>query len=335
MTIGRSQEAAKLLEDHWSQLAAWPDAVHIRARVLDQLGEPEQAVTLLKSSLRVHPEVADNWLELGQLQNQLRQYAQAESSLRTAVGLGMTANETLIFALSTSVGRQNRTEEATKLRELFQELKKTSADPSGNRFQDAYSSALRKIAARAMLNTAALYTELGNTQRAEQIVMQLLALDPNHVTALMTLSAILRRTDRLPDAFNVQKRVLELEPGNPLNVINLASVMIDLGSLSDAEALLKDAATKSPPNAGLLHAELARVYLNLERFAEARTFARQAVDRQPIKNHYTLLAAACKALDDKGGLFEAVSAIERLERTPVNSRITGNTGNTGSLEVGP
>ncbi len=146
---------------------------------MDQMGEPEEAVKLLESSLRSNPEFVDNWLDLGQLQNQLQQYAAAEKSLRTAVAMGMTANETLIFALSTAVGRQNRADEAQQLREKFQGIEgKTSADPSGNRFQDAYSTALRQIAARAFVNAATLYNELGKRNSPEQMVMRLLNLDP-------------------------------------------------------------------------------------------------------------------------------------------------------------
>lgn len=314
MKLGRTDEAAELLEKNWSQLAAWPAAAQVRAKVMDQLGEPEEAVKLLESSLRSNPDFVDNWLDLGQLQNQLQQYAAAEQSLRTAVAMGMPANETLIFALSTAVGRQNRTDEAQKLREKFQELKKTSADPSGNRFQDAYSAALRQIAARAYLNAAALYNELGKTQQSETMVMQLLNLDPEHVTGLMTLSALLRRTGRMSDALVIQQRILELEPDNPLNVINLASVMIAMGQLEQAESKLKDAAERSRPDSGLFQAELAQLYMTLKRFDEARSFARQAAERQPSRDHYTLLAAACKELDDKGGLFEAISAIEQMDR---------------------
>ncbi len=314
MKLGRTDEAADLLEKNWSQLAAWPSAAQIRAKVLDQLGEPEQAVKLLESSLRSNPEVVDNWLELGQLQNQLQLYTDAEKSLRTAVALGMTANETLIFALSTAVGRQNRADEAKKLLEKFQELKKTGADPSGNRFQDAYSSALRKIATRAYVNAASLYSELNKPQQAEQTVMQLLALDPDHVTGLMTLSTILRRGGRLPDALMVQQRILQLEPDNPLNVINLASVMIDMGELAQAEEILKRAAEQARPDSGLLQAELAQIYMALRRYDEARSYARQAAQRQPTREHFTLLATACKALDDKGGLFEAISTIEQMDR---------------------
>ncbi len=314
MKVGRTEQAAELLEQNWSLLAASPAAVQMRAKVLDQLGQPEEAVKLLESSLRAQPNAVDNWLELGQLQNQLQLYPEAENSLRTAVALGMTANETLLFALSTAVSRQNRPEEARKLLEVFQELKKSNADPSGNRFQEAYSTALRKIAARAFMNAAALMKESNKPKEAEQYVMQLLSIDPEHVSGLMTLSALLRQSGRLPDAVLVQKRILELEPDNPLNIVNLASVLGEMGELNDAEALLKEAAQRSRPDLGLFHAELARMYLNLKRYEDARTYARQAAQRQPLQEHFALLAAACKALDDKGGLFEAISGMEQLNR---------------------
>ncbi len=112
----------------------------------------------------------------------------------------------------------------------------------------------------------------------------------------------------------MQQRILELEPENPLNVINLASVMLSMGQLEQAEALLKEAASQSRPDSGLLQAELAQLYMNLKRYEEARSFARQAAERQPTRDHFTLLAAVCKALDDKGGLFEAISAIEQMDR---------------------
>ncbi len=314
--LGRPEEADKLLAEQEAQFADSAVFAEARAHVLDQLGEAEKALSLLEKSVQAHPELAESWIQLGQLQVEVGQYEAAESSLRTAVAMGVT-NSTVIFALSNAVARQGKKEEAAQLREVYSKLR-AEADPSGNRFQEAYSSALHAIAVRAMVNLSAMYLEHGDLARSEKIVLELLALDPQHVSAHMTLSAVLRKTGRLPDAIVVHERLIRLEPDNPFNVINLASVTLEMGEFGKAEKILKDAAEKSPPNSGLLHAEVARLYFNVGRLEDARTFARQAVAREPNRAFYGVLANICKEMGDSGGVFDALEGIRKLESQSMN-----------------
>lgn len=309
--LGRSEEANKLLEDNSEQFADSPVFVQSRAHVLDLLGEVEKALGLLEISLKSHPEQAEGWIQLGQLQIEVGQFEAAESSLRTAVALGVT-NGTVIFALSNAVARQGKKKEAAELRETYSKLR-TEADPTGNRFQEAYSSALHEIAVRAMVNLSAMYLEHEDLARAEKIVLELLALDPKHVSAHMTLSTILRKTGRIPDAVVVHERILRLEPDNPFNVINLASVVMEQDGFERAEEILKEAAQKADPKSGLLHAELARLYMTVGQLEEARNYAKQAVAREPNKTYYGVLANVCKELGDTGGVFDALEAIRRID----------------------
>jgi Tfp pilus assembly protein PilF len=116
---------------------------------------------------------------------------------------------------------------------------------------------------------------------------------------------------RLADAKLVQRRLVEIEPQNLFNYVNLASVSAQMGDYQSAEAALKQAIDMRPDLA-LPYISLAQLHLQTGSLTQARWFAEGAVRREPTVQGYAVLAAACQQLGDSEGAGAAREMARKL-----------------------
>jgi tetratricopeptide (TPR) repeat protein len=94
--------------------------------------------------------------------------------------------------------------------------------------------------------------DAGDLLRGQHTAEQSLALQPRfNVSAEMTLASSLVSLHRFRDGLLHARRALEIEPGNPAAVAQVASTDVELGRYDEANALLRAAHAGSEPNATL------------------------------------------------------------------------------------
>ena len=141
----------------------------------------------------------------------------------------------------------------------------------------------------------------------EDLLLKVLALDPNHAEALDAYSSLLYAVARTKEALEIKQRVYQLEPFVPLYNGNLAQALWLDGQNDAAIALLKD--NLNGEGAGA-HLELGRIYASLGRFQEAADITQQMLSK-PIYQRFNDLI-----LDGVRLLRSAPTRVEMPENLP-------------------
>jgi len=122
--------------------------------------------------------------------------------------------------------------------------------------------------------------DLGRADRARIILTGILAVEPEHVEALLVLS--LAQADDEPRAsLENAQRVLSIEPENLLALLLCADACLELNRVTDAERYARLALDKSPW-LGAAHAVLAQALGRRGgRYEESRQSAQRAIELDP------------------------------------------------------
>jgi tetratricopeptide (TPR) repeat protein len=105
---------------------------------------------------------------------------------------------------------------------------------------------------------AAALRQIDRTQRAERVLVEVLADDPLCIEGLRLLAEILVERGRSAEALPHLERLTRISPEDPEGGALLARAERDLGQLELAQRTLENAMTIDPYN-GSVHAELARL----------------------------------------------------------------------------
>lgn len=310
MERGEDQAAIEALSDALAEGHSSPELDHHLASALSKVGRVEDAEQLLQGSLQKYEPVAENWRLLGQTQWQLEQLAEAETSLLRALELGDRSGE-LYLALTNVSSRLGKESEAERYREEFRRRREVLPEDADQPFQVTYAAAMRRNLVNTLGKAGAVFAHQGDVARAEGLLLRAIALDPDHAEILRELAMMLLEQQRVPDAWVVHRHLVELDPPNYLDCINLATVATELGDYESVERALRLAMDLRPQMA-LPYLGLARLYLDVGRFEEARWHANAAVRREPSLAAYAALAAACQELGDREAADAAREAAKQL-----------------------
>ncbi len=225
MEQGEDDKAIELFHKMPNANAAGASYWKNYAEALSRVGKVDEAVSIATEGLRNHPEDWSLWTQLGQAQMQQQKWGAAESSLRKATDLG-ELSPAAINGLATVLVRQGKDEEAKTLREKLTS-QNAPANASGT-FQETYSKALAETAIALLRNAAAVAENQKHPEWAREWLVEAIRLNPLDGNAYMDLSGVLRRENRWNDALVVHERLLEIQPKNVLNYMNLASVASSL-----------------------------------------------------------------------------------------------------------
>jgi predicted Zn-dependent protease len=116
MDLGKDSQAVEILNQAQQAGCSTPDLYNQLAAALTKLGILEDAARVAREGLTKFPQSPQNWLQLGQIQNQLGEFVQAEASLNEAIARGATS-ETVYFALATACARQGKQAAAARYRQ--------------------------------------------------------------------------------------------------------------------------------------------------------------------------------------------------------------------------
>ncbi len=308
-----------------------------------QIGEIEKAAKIADEGLNRFPNDAGLHRVSGLAKMQLQQLEQAEQSLKQAVALGDRSPSTR-NTLRGLLLRQGKAVEAKQFDEAKQSGEstetinefKTAANglpPNVSRntvtgdtdtddtvtenntgdtaFQSIYREALQRIALSLLHNACAIAIANGKAELAEPWALLAIAESPSSPAPYMDLATALRAQRRLFDAYIVHQKLVEVQPGNAYNDLNLASVAAELGEMHRAEQILTQGATKFPRVAAF-YGELAKVSLNSGDFAKAQRLALQASELEPKNVDWLIVLAVIAKNSGKNESFQEL--LDRANR---------------------
>ena len=323
-SLGKDELAISTLEKAREADISGPEIYHDLAAALARLGRADEAAKIARVGVEKFPQAGANWLQLGQTQLQLGQFAEAEASLRQVLAVGHKA-PAVFFALSTACARQDKRDEAAQFMTVFQQARQKQPVTSGDTFQSRYDEQLRGIAVATLAQAGAIYRRRGDLKRAEQLYLRACQLDPANSAVLTELVTLFRGQERIADARLAQQRLLESEPSVVFHLVNYASLSEQVGARDEAEASLKQAIAMRPDLA-IGYAGLAQLYLRQENAKDARWFAEAALHQQTTSPEETaqtclVLAAACQKLGDAAAAAAALKQAQQVAPQSSPSRL--------------
>ena len=289
MDKGGDEEAISLLEQLRGSSVRTGEVFSELARGLINLGELEKAKLILDDGIREFPKEAGLWRNKGILETQVREFENAELSLRRSIELGDRTNST-VNALVTVLMRNQKAEEANRIRQANLVEKEVSESEKSDTFQIDYEIALRKVAVRLLRLSSAVAVKEIKFEMAERFLTRAISLIPNELECYMDLSSLFRKTKRLDKAIACQVELLDRQPENVLNYINLASVASQTGDFEFANRTLLNA-TKRFPEVPYPLGELARFALAKGDFEGARAWLAKAISLEPNNVEWYFMSA--------------------------------------------
>jgi Flp pilus assembly protein TadD len=166
------------------------------------------------------------------------------------------------------------------------------------------------VAAIYLNNLGAEALQEGRLEEAERHLEHAVALAPDFVNSYSNLGVVRRRRGDLDGAFRAYRQSLELEPGQPAVLTNLASLYLLLGRTAEARAAMAAAKNRGQP----AYMQLIRGDFELRdgNLRQARRRYKQAARRSPgLPDVHLALARADRALGrPKRARREAARALE-------------------------
>jgi tetratricopeptide (TPR) repeat protein len=185
-----------------------------------------------------------------------------------------------------------------------------------------------QTAARAMSNLATFYIDDGQYQRAIGLYLQVLAKDPNDLTALYNLGYAYKGMGSAAKAAECFERLLRARPDYTEARLVLSDCYVTLGRAGDALALLQADGAKAEEDSNYLN-HMGTVLASLGRLPEAAAALSRAIALRPGEaSPYLNLARVQLAQGDRAGaiatLRKAAAAVPADAR--VQTRLTELTG---------
>jgi protein O-GlcNAc transferase len=224
---GRLGEAEAAYRAALARNADHPHAMNYLGVLLAAAGRNEEALDLLRRSVKRLPSVPEFHLNLADVLIGLGRLDGAETALRKALHLKRSA-----AAL-------------TKMGQLLYRLGRTR--PAVHQFEQALALDPSHLDARQNLGT--VLAQLGESDRARGLLRGALAVAPTHAGALNTLAALAQTNGDMAEATRHLGRVLALEPGLAPAHANLGLVLETLGSGAAAARHSRKALALSPADA--------------------------------------------------------------------------------------
>jgi tetratricopeptide (TPR) repeat protein len=308
---GKDAEAADILSKLLADGHSTDLIYHQLGTILTKLGKLDEAEAFAQQGVRAFPTCAANWLLLGQTQNQLRKFADAESSLRRAIELD-DRSSTARFALANACMRQGKQDEARESRRKFAELEASAASERGNeRFQEKYRRGLMPKVIRSLGLFGSFCFQQGDPDEGQRLLLRALSLDPGNELFLGELASNYLRLGRDADSYLVQQRLVQLDPKNASYLFNLGTTAKRIGDLPSAEMALTEVIALDP-DLSEPYASLAQIHAQMGNFEQARSYAKTGVEKYPSVSGYGILALTCEALGDENGALAAHEMASKL-----------------------
>lgn len=261
----------------------YSEAAWLLATALEQTGEPDAAIEVLRIALSYNPRFYRGQVRIAELHEKLTRWPQAADAYAKAEQLNPRAALELTprrAAALINAGQARQARDLLAARAaaadadvavlyLYAVAQRQSDDLAG---AEATAKRLRQIAptdARGMYVLAQVLEAKGDTAGAEASLRELLARDPDDATALNFLGYMFAvRGSRLDEAVDLVQRALKIEPDNPAFLDSLGWAYFRQGRLDLADRPLTVAAARLPGNS-VVQDHLGDLRFKQGRYAEA------------------------------------------------------------------
>jgi tetratricopeptide (TPR) repeat protein len=265
------------------------------ARALAATGKLAQAAIEMQAAVEADPKNAALLGDLGSIYAQQKEWPRAEREFRAMVALDPNA---AIAHLRLGLAMEAQGEPGA-LAELAQAAQLAPGD------------------ATSRLEWGKALAASGDDRQAIPIFEHVLALlpdsDSHSEEATTQLAQAYQRTDRVPEAIELFKKVLAVAPDDVAALTNLGLAYSQMQRAKDAVPVLQRAVALAPRSV-TAHQDLAAAYVQLSQYADAAVELRAALKLAPDlpQLHYNL-GLALKNEDDAAGAIPELEQAERLD----------------------
>jgi tetratricopeptide (TPR) repeat protein len=258
----------------------------VRGQVLNALGRYDEAITVLRQSISINPDLDVAHAELGNALLETGAYEEALSELDQALRL----NEENSKALQ------------SKGRALLMLSREQEAIEPLRRSAELEPDALTYITLGAVLR------ETDQLDEAQKVLDQGLSLDPQNAFGLLTMGQVLHSLNRTDEALKVIQDSIKFDAGNYLAHAELASILFDLKQNDAALSAANKSLELKPQNAFAL-GKKADIQQTLGALEDARKTIEEALALAPDNSWLLLIKGQVLS-----GLGEHEEAIESFDR---------------------
>lgn len=306
---GETSQAIEILQRGQELGFKTPEMLLVLASSYESEGRLDSAREVLAQANLDFPDAAALWLASGRVCNQLSEFAQAEVCLQHNISL-VGKSETALVLLNTAQMRQGKRDAAAITRDEIANLRK-SIRPT-DAFQETYEASLQQIAVGVFTAAGSLAEKYDRLNEAFGLYWRALELSPSDGSVCMSLASVARKQERPHDLLQIHQYLVQVEPSNLLNHLNLASVALQTGDQRLAESTLEQAIAQDP-GGYLAQAAMARLLAAFARHDEAIRYAMLVVERNPSVDSYLLLAHTYRAANKVDLAELAVADARRLD----------------------
>lgn len=247
-----------------------PEGLFILAQAYQRKQEHERACRVLEEALRLRPD-----------------FTQAH------------------YALSLSLSRLGKQEEAAKHRTIFQDLKARDQQNNAAILRVESDEFVRRTVAGVFHQAGVIFSNHEDTQRAEQCWLMAAALSPTEVAPRQALVVLYQRNGQPGQALQVLEDLIPLQPENPEHYVAQGVCHLQLGNATEAISAFQKALKMAPDSAAAC-AGLAQALIQSEgNREEALYWAKKAVELNPRPEYWVVLGVAYARLNDGSAAAEA------------------------------
>jgi tetratricopeptide (TPR) repeat protein len=286
------------------------------ARALMGLGRHDEAIKELQEDVRISPESVDSHFLLGQAFLQQQNYDKAKMYYERTIEL-QSDHLNAYYGLSTACARLKQSDKAKEYRAIFTKLRADTREDRKYGHSPADDLArIRQGTAGLSMQAAKLYQASGEIGRAEQLLKNAIAVDPNNAAPHKRMAVLYRVTNRIPAALAQCEKVRQLEPNDPACHLLIATLALQLKNANRAETAFRDFIALCP-NQSVGYRELAQLYIRTNRrLDEAKKIAKKAVELESTAENYFILGWTCQRTGDKQAALAAMQ--KAIELAPGN-----------------
>lgn len=334
-TLGMKDEANQQLStfEKQKEQGVKQDVAGVKANQANadlQAGDPQKAVTLYRESLAEDPGNARTYYDLALALDRLADYHSEREALEKAVALdaqlALPHNQLGLLDLQAnqSAEAEKQFQTAISLDPQYAEAQNNLGVLYGQLGKSAEAERLFREATennpqygQAFANLGMILASESRFPEAGQALSRAVQLQPTSTGALSAYGMVLARLNKGSDALTYFRKVAELDPKSPGAHLNLGIALADQFDLNGALAEFS-AAVSLDPNSSVAHYNKGRVLLDLQRNSEAKPELETAtqLDSSSADSWYLLGLISRQA----GGTDEAIRHFKKsLAANPDNA----------------
>ncbi len=278
-TIVRNRDWRTTNTLFWAALDAYPESARVQGGIGKQLvreGRAAEALEYLKRAIRIFPNSASVYNDLGLVYEALGELEDAEQA--AAVAASMSPGNPMFHRNLAHIRKLRGVNSPFAPERSLDELL-AAAEQNPDDFQTHYQLGLAQIQA-------------GELPKAVEALERALAIDPDHVDARLDYAIQLFATERQAEGFEQFKKVLDLDPDNWRAHTNMA-VCLAIGGDFDGALRHAEKARDLAPNQFQTWINLAQVHAHADRFDEAMALYRRIRSGLPEKGANRAIVEGC------------------------------------------